>query len=194
MLLVRSVPRQRQACCSKGDDKCSDEVDDHNSIEHLLERAHLVLVPSQILDQLRFYACVDYQGDDTARVLNVGASVKELVELEVLEDILSGHKRPQFSIKGIETFLRWDAVNCQLGFAFILFRSDECLKIFANSLVGQLGLQVALTVECSCRNERLRLLIFNLKKDAVSRNLFPVIHLDDVANLELSECRLFPLH
>ena len=149
-----------------GEDCDSDgekQVDYHNAVQNLLETAHLVNVLSKVEDQLGVDTGVDNHGDDMARVLNVGATVQELVEGEVLAELrLVGKLGTETAFEVVQFLDRRDAVDEEISALLLRFRSEKSVKIGAYSNVGQLWFQVALSIESRCLHKGLRFLVFNL--------------------------------
>ena len=149
-----------------GEDCDSDgkkQVDYHNAVQNLLETAHLVNVLSKVEDQLGVDTGVGNHGDDMARVLNVGATVQELVEGEVLAELwLVGELGTETAFEVVQFLDRWDAVDEEISVLLLSFRSEKSVKIGAYSHVGQLWFQVALSIESRCLHKGLWFLVFNL--------------------------------
>lgn len=149
-----------------GEDCDSDgekQVDYHNTVQNLLETAHLVNVLSKVKDQLGVDTGVDNHGDDMARVLNVGATVQELVQGEVLAEIrLVGELGTETAFEVVQFLDRRDAVDEEISVLLLRFRPEKSVKIGAYSNVGQLWFQIALSIESRCLHKGLRFLVFNL--------------------------------
>ena len=149
-----------------GEDCDSDgkkQVDYHYAVQNLLETAHLVNILSKVEDQLGVDTCVGNHGDDMARVLNVGATVQELVEGEVLAELrLVGELGTETAFEVVQFLDRWDAVDEEISVLLLSFRSEKSVEIGAYSHVGQLWFQVALSIESRCLHKGLWFLVFNL--------------------------------
>ena len=102
-------------CDASRDDRNYDgqtKVHDVDPVEDLFERAHLEHILTQVLNQFSIWACVHNHGDHVSRVLNEGATVKELIQIEVhLELGLVRKASLQTTLEVVELLLWNDAVD-----------------------------------------------------------------------------------
>lgn len=120
--------------------------------------------------------------------------MQELIQIEVHFEIgVFRQASPHSTLEVVELLDRRDARHFEVDFGSLRTGTKHSLEVFADHGIGQLGLQVALTVE-SCRlDEALGFAIGDLEEDAVGGNLLLILDADDVADLDIGETALFPL-
>ena len=120
--------------------------------------------------------------------------MEELIQIEgALELWLVREGGAQSTLKVVQFFDGLDARDCKVWFALLCVGAKHRVEDAAYERIGQLGLEIALTIQSRRFHIGFRLVISYFKKNTIGGDLLAIADLDDVAHQDLRQTSIFKL-